>query len=216
MLTFFSCKQQTLKMAKSGCSLTGEPACEWTELKLEETNWKGWASRTLRQRGAADTVSVPFGEVVCFLSVTVRHGRALFHGLQAFVSVLPCASPDQGFSSETVWVGTPPVRLSACLPRCCSAPSSRLPLSTWASLLCTALFWTGFFSCRARGALFSFQVLETGDFGPVLLVWARGGNGWRKADNIDHTCTWLHKTRLSLSFSVRFPEELLFVFLWSG
>ena len=110
--------------------------------------------------------------------------------LTSFCFCAPCSS-ERGFSSETVWVGMPPVCLSVCLLRCCSAPSSRLPLSTWARLLCN---WS-----VVDGASFHVEPVVHFSLSKCCregrFVWARGGNIWQRTKNIPLDCIktcWLY------------------------
>lgn len=66
---------------------------------------------------------LPLDRAVWFFSLR----RALFHGFQAFVSVCRAPHQKQGFASETVWVGMPPVCLSVSRSVCLLLLSSRQP-----------------------------------------------------------------------------------------
>lgn len=62
------------------------------------------------------------------------------------------------------------ISLSVCLSAAAQLPAAACPClhePGFCVLLCCG--WV-FFSCRARGLLFSFQVLGEGRFGPALLV----------------------------------------------
>lgn len=185
------------------------PACEFSlsqperpGLKLEETDWKGWAFQQ-EKPARISRYSMWGAAFSCVFSLSQNQ---TLQGVVSWAYRLLCSSPEQSFSSEAVWVGMPPVCLSVC---CCSAPSSRLSQSTWANLLCTGLFWMGFFSWRACGALFSFQAPERGDLAPHFLSELMVEMELKTYTTPDLKIRNRLSLGLPLSLSVRFPEEVL-------
>lgn len=84
-----SCGQPTLQVILNMCTWPASSVCHsqseqsW---KLEETNWTGWARQQDIKAARSSKYRAFLSLNVC-VSVMVRHWRALFHRLQAFVSV---------------------------------------------------------------------------------------------------------------------------------
>lgn len=135
------------------------------------------------------------------------------------------SSTEHSFSSETVWVGTPPVYLSACLLRCmlCSQqpPNPPPPQSTWARVLCAALDRLFCFMSSPSRTLHFFHPqmqYRSAKFDCVFLAWFQ--KGWRFCTTIwtkNRTlfCLNMKKKISSILSEVDFQRKLSFAFPWS-
>lgn len=155
-----------------------------------------------------------FSVKVCFFSQLQLdiEGRCFVAYKLLFLCAMPHHQNGAFHQRQSGWA----CRLSDCLSAALLLLSSQQPpaLSTWARLLCTALFWMGFFLCRAHGALSSFQVLERRD-----LALQYPSELYRQSTNGPDCIKKKHRhNKKTLSFlvpsliCVRFPEEVLFVF----
>lgn len=154
---------------------------------------------------------------MCFPSniITVCRKGFLFHRLKSFCLCVLCSSPEHSFSSETVWVGTPPVYLSACLLRCMLS-SQQPPAPVYMSQ--AFVYWSvldGLLFMSNLWCTFLFPSVALGRNMFGFLVRAQNWKGdaqiWKLTLTVDvtddeqrHLISWF----LFISL-VRFPEEIL-------